>query len=85
MSQGRRKMFGDRGAGIEAAQRVIVFLRKARKKILALFFNCEETALIASTCVEGHALTSCILLLLVAVAVAVAAVTAISHPWRPKQ
>ena len=42
---------------------------------LALFFNCEETTLVASTCIEGHALTSCILLLLVAVAVATVTAT----------
>ena len=45
-----------------------------REKILALFFNCEEAALVAPTCIEGHALTSGILLL----SVAVFAVTATS-------
>ena len=38
--------------------------------MFALFFNCEEAAVVASTYIEGHALTSCILLLSVAVAVA---------------
>ena len=46
--QRRRKMFGGRGAGTEAAQRPIVFLCKVWK-MFALFFNYEEAALVASS------------------------------------
>ena len=41
-----------------------------RGKTFLPHFNCEEAALIASAGIEGHVLSSCILLLLVAVAVA---------------
>jgi len=47
---------------IEAAQRPTIFLpREARKDFETyLFFTYEETALVASRYVEGHALTLCI-------------------------
>ena len=54
--------------------------REARKKNLPYFFNCEEVALLASTCIKGHVLT----VLLLSVAVAMAAITAMSPGWHPR-
>ena len=47
---------------IEATQRLRIFLtRVARKNFdLSIFFTYEETALVASRYIEGHALTLCI-------------------------
>ena len=71
-------MFEYRGADIEAVWRAIVF---ARGKKFPYFFNCEEAALVTSTCIKGHVLT----ILLLSMAVAMAAITATSPSWHPRK
>ena len=58
--QWRRKMFWDRGAGAEAAQRPSVCARGARIFFWIYHGSCEEAALVASSYyIEGQALTHC--------------------------
>ena len=47
------------GVVLEAAQRPIVFLRKARTFFPIIQLNYQEIALVASRYIEGHALTLC--------------------------
>ena len=59
--KGVRRSPGVERPNIEAAQWPRIFLpRVARKFLTYLFFTYEETALIASRYIEGHALTLCV-------------------------